>query len=237
MSSIPIVSRRLWSRRVKSMTAATVAAVLVTTLAQAVPAAAQPDEKPPAPQRDQIPPVAVQPVTATKDLGGPAIRVAGDKPEPVWPAGGETVAPVPAAPVRQASGRLEPDGGLVEPARTVHAGGLPVRVDRAAAGDAPDRVRVQVLDRAATAGAGVRGVLLRLTAQDADGAGTVAAGAVRLWVDYAGFATGFGADWASRLRLVTLPGCALAGPADGGCAGRPLRTDNQLTAQIGRAHV
>lgn len=237
MSSIPIVSRRLWSRRVKSMTAATVAAVLVTTLAQAVPAAAQPDEKPPAPQRDQIPPVAVQPVTATKDLGGPAIRVAGDKPEPVWPAGGETVAPVPAAPVRQASGRLEPDGGLVEPARTVHAGGLPVRVDRAAAGDAPDRVRVQVLDRAATAGAGVRGVLLRLTAQDADGAGTVAAGAVRLWVDYAGFATGFGADWASRLRLVTLPGCALAGPADGGCAGRPLRTDNQLTARTVSATV
>ncbi|MFC9688334.1 RHS repeat-associated core domain-containing protein [Kribbella sp. NPDC056951] len=72
-------------------------------------------------------------------------------------------------------------------------------------------VRVKVLDRRATEAADVSGVLLGLTAAD----GT--ASRVRLTVGYAGFATAFGGDWASRLVLRELPACALTTPAKAGC--------------------
>jgi RHS repeat-associated protein len=73
------------------------------------------------------------------------------------------------------------------------AGGLPVTV----AAPAGRQVTVETLDRAATARAGVTGVLLSVSAPTA--------GEVTLSVDPAAFAAAGGADWASRLRVLRMP--------------------------------
>ena len=143
-------------------------AALATTLhdtpAVAAPAARN---KPPA-----VTPIEPVPTVDIRPGGAPVPPPVPDgtqRPAPVWPAAGATeVSTVEAAPAR--------------------VGGLPVWVGRAAG--SPDRVRVEVLDRAQTAAAGVRGLLLRVS------------GAAELTVDYRGFRNAYGADWASRLRLV-----------------------------------
>ncbi|GIJ27680.1 hypothetical protein Vqi01_28420 [Micromonospora qiuiae] len=100
-------------------------------------------------------------------------------------------------------------------AGVARAGSLPVTVAavepegfsaRGVAG--PDAVSVRVFDRTATARAGVQGVLLSLARSD----GNSGAGRVTVGLDYSGFAHAFGGDWASRLRLVQRPACALTTP-------------------------
>ncbi|MFJ4884481.1 RHS repeat domain-containing protein [Streptomyces sp. NPDC088731] len=96
----------------------------------------------------------------------------------------------------------------------------------------PDRVQVQVLDRATTERAGVDGVLfaVRPTAG--------ASGAVQVALDYSGFRHAYGGDWASRLTLRTLPTCALTTPDSKECTtGGALPTTNDteagsLTAEV-----
>jgi RHS repeat-associated protein len=104
----------------------------------------------------------------------------------------------------------------------------------------PRRVRVEVLDRAAakpesTDSPTADEVRLRVT--QADGSATAAP--VTLEFDYSAFRHAYGGDWAARLRLVELPGCALTqtpGAAD--CpAPIPVTTKNDvdratLTAQV-----
>ncbi|MFI7135181.1 RHS repeat-associated core domain-containing protein [Nonomuraea sp. NPDC050153] len=88
----------------------------------------------------------------------------------------------------------------------------------------PDgKVTVQIHDRAATEAAGVAGVLVSLAP-----AGSVKAGdKVEVSVDYGAFARAYGGDWASRLRLVRLPECALTKPDQPGCgAGEPVPSKN-----------
>ncbi|WP_329108700.1 polymorphic toxin-type HINT domain-containing protein [Micromonospora sp. NBC_01699] len=154
-------------------------------------------------------------LAASKRQTLPGAASASAKPAPVWPAAASTVVELAAA----------------QDSAPAKVGGLPVRV--AAANDSgtarsttgqPQRVRVEVLDRAATTRAGVRGVLLRL--HRADGLATTAG--VRVSVDYAAFATAYGADWASRLRLVSLPDCALTSPNSRQCVGVPLPSRNDL---------
>lgn len=240
MSTPVVAARRSLARRIKSLTAACVTAVMVTTLTQQVPALAQSEPGgaggQPERQAEPIPPVPVREVAPAASAGAPELATAADEPTPVWPAGGTGVAVVPAAPVRPAGARPVPDGGVAEPAQPVVAGGLPVRADRAA-GPAPGRVHVEVFDRATTARAGINGVLLRATPQDAAGRLATGADAVRLSVDYSAFATGYGADWASRLRLVVLPECALTTQAGRECAARPLRSENNLATQTVSASV
>ncbi|MCW6010831.1 transcriptional regulator, partial [Micromonospora sp. CPCC 205371] len=153
------------------------------------------------------------------------------QPAPAGPAPGEAEAAVPSAAERRARG-----GGAVR------AGALPVLIDRPAPPAAgtratppptPSRVRVRVLDRAATDRAGVRGVLLRVDRTD----GQVGAGAVALTVDYWAFATAYGADWASRLRLVSLPECALTTPERPECAGTVLPSRNRVDDRLVTAEV
>jgi YD repeat-containing protein len=239
--STPVVAtRRSLVRRLKSVTAACVTGVLLATLTQQVPALAEPvpDGGGGLPERraEEISPVPVREVTPAATAQAPELAVAGDRPAPVWPAAGTGVAAVPAAPVPQAPGQLTPDGGVVQPAPPVVVGGLPVRAE-GATGPAPGRVQVEVFDRAATARAGVTGVLLRATPQDAAGRLATDTRSVRLSVDYAAFATGYGADWASRLRLVAMPECALSTPDSRECSGRPLLSDNNLTARTVSAAV
>ncbi|WP_353505540.1 RHS repeat-associated core domain-containing protein [Verrucosispora sp. ts21] len=162
-------------------------------------------------------PVVEPPAAETKSTARPAVATA--KPAPVWPA--------PATEVVELSSH----------AQTIRATGTPVHIASASGfardSSAPKRIRVEVLDRAATHQARVDGVLMRLAR--ADGVATTGKSVVTL--DYRSFATAFGADWSSRLRLVSLPECALTTPQRRECAGRPLPSRNDvqkksLTAEV-----
>jgi RHS repeat-associated protein len=77
----------------------------------------------------------------------------------------------------------------------------------------PAKTRVRVLDQKASTAADVSGFLFGLTRAD-QGQGEAPA---QLTVDYSSFAEASGGDWASRLKLVSLPACALTTPRAEGC--------------------
>ncbi|MGI5146327.1 polymorphic toxin-type HINT domain-containing protein [Plantactinospora sp. CA-294935] len=165
------------------------------------------------------------PTTKVKPNPAPASKrgpVAGDKPAPVWPAAGRTV--VDLATAHRAG---EPQ----------QADGLPIRIaapeQPRQAAMAPEKVRVEVLDRAETARASVQGLLMRVARAD----GATTAGQADFTVDYRPFATAYGGDWASRLRLISLPPCALTTPQDKGCVGTPLPSRNNVAARTVSATV
>ncbi len=134
-------------------------------------------------------------------------------PEPVsWPAARTTVQ------------ELRAGRGL-----PVRGDGFAVRARRDRAvdgkGSAPGQLRTQVLERAASQRAGVDGVLLKVTNPTGDAA------SVQIAVDYAPLAVGYGADWASRARLVRLPDCALTTPQRPECRTQtPLAASNDPVA-------
>lgn len=98
----------------------------------------------------------------------------------------------------------------------------------------PDQVEVRVLDRGDVAPAGGIGMGLEVTRTD----GVEAPGQVQVAIDYSGFKYAYGADFASRLRLVKLPECALQTPQGQDCTGRefiPVDNDTKsgtLTATV-----
>ncbi|MEV4722274.1 RHS repeat-associated core domain-containing protein [Micromonospora humida] len=97
----------------------------------------------------------------------------------------------------------------------------------------PQRLGVRVLDRAATAAAGVNGVLLSVSSPTA-----ISAGAVRVGVDYAGFAEAYGGNYGSRLRLVKLPTCVLTTPQQAACRSvEPLSSRNDVAARTVSAEI
>jgi RHS repeat-associated protein len=144
---------------------------------------------------------------------------------PRWPAAGVASVTMPSA---AGTGRAA--------AAPVRAAALPVWLapsasQRAAGAGGPRQVRVEMLDHAVTDRAGVRGVAVKLSAEQ--GSGRVA-----LSVDYGPFAGAFGGDWANRLRIVPLPECALSTPDRPGCqAGDPLPTRNDVKAKRVTADV
>ncbi|WP_204293146.1 polymorphic toxin-type HINT domain-containing protein [Micromonospora gifhornensis] len=172
--------------------------------------------------KPSITPVPAVPVTDVSPADTPQTRLsrASDKPAPVWPAAGTAHIAVAA------------DSGpaLGKP------GGLPVR---ATANDStmrrlgapPRQVDIEVLDRATTAKGGIKGVLLQVSAKDAS------TGKLNLSIDYGSFATAYGADWATRLRMVALPECALVTPHQKQCAAIPLASTNNLAARTVSADV
>ncbi|MEV4543869.1 RHS repeat-associated core domain-containing protein [Micromonospora echinaurantiaca] len=177
---------------------------------------------PAAPKVKPVPARAVPPNAAPVRSAAPE---AAAQPAPRWPAPGAAEIDLPG------------DGAR---ARTtpVRAGTLPVRVNRpqGAAGPSnqvPARVRVSVLDQQAAQRAKVRGVLLRVDRLD----GKAGRGTVELSVDYRDFATGYGADWASRLRLVRMPACALETPERPECASTALPSRNNLAARTVTAAI
>ncbi|MCW6005385.1 hypothetical protein K1W54_12445 [Micromonospora sp. CPCC 205371] len=195
------------------------------TLVPFVPAQAAPDAAT-KPQRDRS--VDVSTVKAKKGSPSQSDKAKWSPSRVVWPKAAKGVVPV----------------GDSQAATSV--GGLPVRVsptlpagdvlsprwlaDEADASDAPAKVQVEVLDRAK---AGAVGAALLLQVARADGQRTQAG--VRVEVSYAQFAGAFGSDWASRLRLVHLPACALKSTADPSCpAARSLggRSNNPATGVI-----
>ncbi|MFG1892294.1 polymorphic toxin-type HINT domain-containing protein [Micromonospora sp. NPDC049051] len=175
--------------------------------------------------------VPVQRVRATKP--GPEAEEAAAKvrrPAPVWPAAGvaEVTLPTVAAGARAAT------------ASAVRAGTLPVTVKpvaptaraQVAAADLT-KVRVEVLPKAKAQAAGVNGVLVRVGRTD----GATSAGQAEVSVDYASFASAYGADWSSRLRLVRLPECALASPGAKDCAPLALDSRNHVRTRTVSATV
>lgn len=137
----------------------------------------------------------------------------------------------------------EPGVAVVDPSVGAALAGA-VSVKAAVAGDpsapgwarfvappAPESVRVEVLDRAAAEAAGVDGVLLSVGA-------VTGSGEVELAVDYSGFAGAYGGSWASRLRLVELPACAVTAPRLTGCrAATAVESRNDTAARRVSARV
>ncbi|MFC9700083.1 RHS repeat-associated core domain-containing protein [Streptomyces sp. NPDC056943] len=124
-----------------------------------------------------------------------------------WPAGGAgTVA---------ADGTATPVGGL--PVSIAPKSGKTQAAESSPAATAV----VRVLDREATAAAGVRGVLLTARSNRP--------GTARLTLDYASFASSYGGGWSGRLRLVRLPACVLTTPRSAACRQlTPLESTNEV---------
>ncbi|MEU6771269.1 RHS repeat-associated core domain-containing protein [Streptomyces sp. NPDC046759] len=81
-------------------------------------------------------------------------------------------------------------------------------------GAAPGDVDVQVLDRTKIKSIGGVGMAVRLTRKDKK----PAPGPVGVTIDYNAFKNAYGGDFASRLRLVQMPACALTTPKKRGCS-------------------
>lgn len=122
-------------------------------------------------------------------------RVARYTPETRWPAAGTATVSLAGATA----------------AKPAAAGALPVKVSAAAGG--VSRVRVSMASHAAATALGVTGTVLTLARADR----VRAAGKVRTVLDYASWADAYGGDYASRLRLVGLPACALTTPKVAAC--------------------
>ncbi|WP_433349410.1 HNH/endonuclease VII fold putative polymorphic toxin [Micromonospora sp. CA-111912] len=216
--------------RGRRLLAAGLLAVLAGTTGGQVPAQAQQAAQVKRLEAQRYESVPVQRVKPTKP--GPEPEEAAAKvrrPAPVWPAAGsaEVSLTTTAAGARSVAGA------------GVRAGTLPVTVRPVASASArtatavPGKVRVEVLPKAKAEAAGINGVLLRVGRTD----GVASAGQVEVGVDYAAFASAYGADWSSRLRLVRVPECALNTPGAKGCELVPLASRNEARTRTVSAPV
>ena len=142
-------------------------------------------------------------------------------PKVTWPAAGTADVALPAGTAARAAGKLP-----VRLARHTAPGAA--RTGKSAAGTAdpaPAAARVQVLGQDTARALGVNGVVLAVQPRQG------AAGQVDVQLDYSGFRDAYGGDWASRLTLRRLPGCALTTPGAADCgAGQALTTANDVKA-------
>ncbi|MFD1543759.1 RHS repeat-associated core domain-containing protein [Nonomuraea guangzhouensis] len=143
----------------------------------------RPEEVEPVPGKNFVPPAAKPDPEAA-----PARRTAA---KTDWPEAGA------------AEVTLSPGTGRSAAAADTRAGSLPVRVS-ASGQPGPERVKVEVLDRAAATRAGIQGLLLSVRRAD----GKAERGPVTITVDYSAFKDAYGGDWASRLRLAPASGDA-----------------------------
>jgi RHS repeat-associated protein len=189
--------------------------VVLTCFGITAPAQAAPGYEHPGGQ--QVPEVPMTRVPVKKAAVQGAKMLNGAVPDAEWPTG---------------AAEVEVQGSAAR------AGALPVQV-----GDATSaaKVRVEFLDRAASDRAGVTGVLMRVgrTASPAASATARSAPAARvpLRIDYRKFRNSFGGDWASRLRVLALPECALTTPDAPDCAGVPVASKNDAKAGVITASV
>ncbi|WP_254550548.1 RHS repeat domain-containing protein [Catellatospora tritici] len=97
----------------------------------------------------------------------------------------------------------------------------------------PTEVAIAIADQVKTRAAGVSGVVFSVSTKAAGGA------AMRVGLDYSAFAEAYGGNYASRLRLVRLPACALTTPQVAACrTGQPLRSSrNDLVGRSVSADV
>ncbi|MFI7368378.1 polymorphic toxin-type HINT domain-containing protein [Streptomyces sp. NPDC050149] len=101
---------------------------------------------------------------------------------------------------------------------------------KAAKSSASGTATVNLLDQKAARNAGITGVLFTATAQTP--------GSAEVTVDYKAFGSAIGGNWAGRLGLVMLPGCALTTPQKPECRTQtPVNSHNDLHAQTVAAQV
>ncbi len=226
-------------RRRRAGVAVAAVAALAAGSAGLAPAAAAPLPSAPAVHQDRS--VPVKPVISHYRAATPTRSWHASKAS--WPAGSGQ------AMLRAGRATTSPQEGT---GPAVPAGRLPVWVSPADSGrpaarsrmqasswaggpgGAAPRVGVAFASRTAAQLAGVSGVVFSVRRDD----GVRAAALVRLTLSYSGFADAFGGDWASRLRLVTLPACALTTPSRPACRVQtPVSSSNNSRAQTVAAEV
>ncbi|WP_370372383.1 DddA-like double-stranded DNA deaminase toxin [Catenulispora sp. GP43] len=153
-----------------------------------------------------------------------------------------TLAPEAATHANAASGNVQASGSAQT--SMVKAGGLPVFVgsasEAAAAGaaqekntlttaaSAPTKVTVTVAGHAAASAAGVTGAIVSVARAD----GKTVSGRATVGIDYSSFAQAFGGDLPDRLKLVSLPACALTTPKVAACDKQtPVTYTNDVAAK------
>ncbi|MEV8536719.1 RHS repeat-associated core domain-containing protein [Streptomyces sp. NPDC051211] len=144
-------------------------------------------------------------------------------------------ATVPAQPNTEAkAGSLPVTLGQSLPAKTGQAASARSSLTARTTDPAPAKAEVRVLDRATTSKLGIEGVVL--TVRRADGKTDPSGLSVAL--DYSGFAHAYSGNWASRLRMVELPACALTTPEKAECrTTTPLPSENDAAEQTVTAQV
>ncbi|MFI6763436.1 polymorphic toxin-type HINT domain-containing protein [Micromonospora sp. NPDC050417] len=210
----------LLRKRFRSILAAVLSGVVVASLAAVAPA--QADPKAPSGQHLMA---QVEPLDNVGEMTRgvawpvkPAVDVV--RPAPVWPRAGTASVTLTQADARRTGGA----------APMAQAGRLPVSLGRAAgtAGERLSELTVEVLDRAQVSQRWDDGLLMRVApAANTFAVAGAADGAASLSVDYSGFRYAYGGDWASRLRLWQLPGCAAKTPERSECAPTPLKSTNE----------
>lgn len=203
---------------------ASTAAVVVGSMLTATPALAAHRHVPNAPRAQAVPVHAVA-SHARRPPAAPSW-----KPSTVsWPQGsGEVILSGPAHAATTTPGAKAPTTTpSAAPPPATRASNLPVWLGAAVPGGSM-RLRVDLASHTQAVNAGVDGLLLRLDRLDSGGRG-----AMSVAVDTTPFRDAYGADYASRLRLVTLPACALTTPDLAACRTRtPLASTND--ARTGR---
>ncbi|WP_141960819.1 RHS repeat-associated core domain-containing protein [Actinoallomurus bryophytorum] len=96
------------------------------------------------------------------------------------------------------------------------------RADGEAVQDPPRRVRMEMLGQDWVKAVGGVGYAFRISRSD----GLAADGPVRVSLDYSGFRHAFAGNFADRLQLVRLPGCAVTTPAEPRCSAAPLQVES-----------
>jgi RHS repeat-associated protein len=166
-------------------------------------------------------PIAAEETTATSQADFTPMALVTPEPAITWP---------------RAITALRPS----RPGRPVEAGdteeGFAVRAERVTAAQGKTstvgQMRAEVLDQAAARRAGVDGVLMSVTNPTGDAAD------VGVEVEYPSIAAAYGGDWASRLRLVELPDCALTTPSRPECRVQtPVGSENDVALSTVTATV
>jgi RHS repeat-associated protein len=203
--------RRAWRRRtaIRVMMLSSVFAIAASVAAAVpttVPAVAAVTPTPLAVPRPAPVPVSVVHGTPAKV---PAMA-SWQRPATTWPSPGSATVAVPAA-------------------SAVQAGSLPVWTNAIAGASAPASVQVTMAPQATASAAGVHGVVFAVGPVG----GTT--GTVHVSLNYSSFAYAYGGDYASRLRLVELPACAMTTPQSPACQTEtPLASaDNVRTGTVG----
>ncbi|MFI0999795.1 RHS repeat domain-containing protein [Streptomyces galbus] len=206
--------RALRATRHPRCTALALAVLLAGSLFQADPAAAAPK---PGATRHTAPAEADHPVPGTSLKVEPRKRDGlADRPRraplAAWPAARTAQvtlpAAAPAAPARKKA-LLAPAAGAAATPRRVP--GMPVRLLAAPAASAPTRAEVRLLPHSRARDLGLDAVLLSVSAVGPGPQGT-GSHQVGVSLDYSAFGEAYGGDYGARLRLVTLPSCALTTP-------------------------
>ncbi|MFF3950526.1 ricin-type beta-trefoil lectin domain protein [Streptomyces sp. NPDC001902] len=220
--------KQRWTARIAAALGFALLSGLITAPAFAETPSLRERPKLPAPHVDKVVPFSHRETKADRQVAAAekadradAARARADQTRTVtWPKAGT----VRLTPGRSTTASATP-GHLPVKIAPPHAGAHGARLATASS------VTVDVQDQKTAEKAGVKGVVLT-AAGPADG------GAAQLTVDYTGFASAYGGDWAGRLRLVELPACALTTPDKAACrTQRPLNSANNrdtetVTAQL-----